>query len=50
MPTLGLADTSLVALAERSNTVAITTLDARHFRAVRPLAAGAAFRLLPSDR
>jgi predicted nucleic acid-binding protein len=47
---LGLADASLVALAERSNTVAIATLDARHFRAVRPLAAGAAFRLLPSDR
>jgi len=47
---LGLADASLVALVERSNTVAIATLDERHFRALRPLAAGAAFQLLPSDR
>jgi predicted nucleic acid-binding protein len=46
---LGLADASLVALAERHNTVDVATLDERHFRAVRPLAAGTAFRLLPSD-
>lgn len=46
---LGLADASLVALAERLETVDIATLDARHFRAVRPLAAGEAFRLLPID-
>jgi len=31
-------------------TVEIATLDERHFRAVRPLAAGDAFRLLPRDR
>jgi predicted nucleic acid-binding protein len=47
---LGLADASLVALAERLQTVEIATLDERHFRAVRPLASGAAFRLLPQDQ
>jgi len=47
---LGLADASLVVLAERLQTVQIATLDERHFRAVRPLAGGAAFRLLPHDR
>jgi predicted nucleic acid-binding protein len=46
---LGLADASLVVLAQRLKTVAIATLDERHFRAVRPLAAGNAFRLLPRD-
>lgn len=46
---LGLADASLVALAERFATIHIATLDERHFRAVRPLAAGDAFRLLPAD-
>ncbi|HEV7805520.1 MAG TPA: PIN domain-containing protein [Solirubrobacteraceae bacterium] len=46
---LGLADASLVALAERHGTVSVATLDERHFRAVRPLAGGAAFRLLPAD-
>lgn len=47
---LGLADASLVALADRLETVEIATLDERHFRAVRPLAGGAAFRLLPHDQ
>jgi predicted nucleic acid-binding protein len=46
---LGLADASLVALAERIGTIEIATLDERHFRAVRPLAGGKAFRLLPAD-
>ena len=46
---LGLADASLVALAQRLDTLDIATLDERHFRAVRPLAAGNAFRLLPAD-
>ena len=46
---LGLADASLVALAERLGTIGIATLDERHFRAVRPLAGGKAFRLLPAD-
>ncbi len=46
---LGLADASLVGLAERLRTVKIATLDERHFRAVRPLSGGPAFRLLPRD-
>ena len=46
---LGLADASLVALAERLGTIEIATLDERHFRIVRPLAGGKAFRLLPAD-
>jgi predicted nucleic acid-binding protein len=46
---LGLADASLVALAHRHNSVEVATLDERHFRALRPLAAGDAFRLLPID-
>jgi predicted nucleic acid-binding protein len=47
---LDLADASLVVLAQRCETVVIATLDERHFRAVRPLAGGSAFRLLPCDR
>jgi uncharacterized protein len=46
---VGLADASLVALAERLDTVDIASLDERHFRAVRPLTAGESFRLLPND-
>lgn len=46
---LGLADASLVALADHVGTDAIATLDERHFRAARPLR-GDAFRLLPVDR
>lgn len=47
---IGMTDASLVALAARVETTDIATFDARHFRAVRPLAAGSAFRLLPLDR
>lgn len=47
---LGLTDASLVALAEHVSTINIATLDERHFRAIRPLAGGDAFRLLPADR
>ncbi len=46
---IGLADASLVALARRVETVDIATLDERHFRVVRPLGSGEAFRLLPID-
>jgi uncharacterized protein len=46
---LGLADASLAALAERLGTIDIATLDERHFRVVRPLTGGNAFRLLPAD-
>lgn len=45
---LGLADASLVVLAERHGATDILTLDERHFRAlVGPR--GSPFRLLPSD-
>jgi len=47
---LGLADASLVVLAERVETVQIATFDERHFRTVRPLCGGDAFRVLPRDR
>jgi predicted nucleic acid-binding protein len=47
---LGLADASLVVLAQRVETIGIATLDERHFRAVRPLSGGDAFRVLPRDR
>jgi hypothetical protein len=45
---VGLADASLVVLAERYDTTRILTLDERHFRAIRPLHADA-FTLLPAD-
>ncbi|MFN8111894.1 MAG: PIN domain-containing protein [Solirubrobacterales bacterium] len=44
---LSLADASLVALAERVETVTVATLDRRHFLAVAPLAGGPAFQLRP---
>jgi predicted nucleic acid-binding protein len=47
---LGLADASLVVLAQRLETIDIATLGERHFRAVRPLCGGDAFRVLPRDR
>jgi len=45
---IGLADASLVVLAERYGTTRILTLDERHFRAIRPLHADT-FTLLPAD-
>jgi predicted nucleic acid-binding protein len=46
---IGLADASLVALAARLDTADIATFDERHFRAIQPENAAAAFRLLPID-
>lgn len=46
---LGLTDASLIALAARLETTRIASFDERHFRAVKPLAGGASFTLLPSD-
>ncbi len=46
---LGLADASLVVLAARLQTIHIATLDERHFRTLKPLSGGKAFRLLPAD-
>ena len=45
---LGLADCSLVVLAQRYQTQRLATLNSRHFRAVTPLQGGA-FILLPAD-
>ena len=46
---LGLTDASLVALADRYETLDVATVDHRHFRAVRSLERGQPFRLLPTD-
>ncbi len=46
---IGLADASVVVLAERYGTYDILTLDERHFRAMRPLTGRRSFRLLPAD-
>lgn len=46
---IGLTDASLVRLCDRVATVRIATFDERHFRAIRPLSGGPAFRLLPID-
>jgi predicted nucleic acid-binding protein len=45
---LGLADASLVVLAERYGTLDLLTLDERHFRAVSG-PGGRPFRILPAD-
>jgi uncharacterized protein len=45
---IGLADASIVVLAERHATREILTLDERHFRVLRG-PGGIAFRLLPAD-
>jgi predicted nucleic acid-binding protein len=45
---IGLADASIVVLADRYATNRILTLDERRFRALRPLAGGH-FTLLPAD-
>ena len=45
---IGLADASLVVLAERYDTTRLLTLDERHFGAIRPPHADA-FTLLPAD-
>ena len=46
---LGLADASLVVLAERHGTLNLLTLDERHFRVVLG-PGGRPFRLLPADQ
>jgi uncharacterized protein len=45
---LGLADCSVVVLAERYETRRLLSFDERHFRAVAPLQGGS-FELLPAD-
>jgi predicted nucleic acid-binding protein len=46
---VSLTDASLVALAHQLRTLDIATFDERHFRVLRPLDGGAAFRLVPTD-
>lgn len=46
---LGLTDASIVVEAARHKTTRILSLDHKHFRAVRPLAGGTSFTLLPRD-
>ena len=46
---IGLADASIVVLAERHRTSDVLTLDERHFRAFRVLGRRR-FRILPADR
>jgi uncharacterized protein len=45
---IGIADASIVVLAEKYGTTRVLTLDERHFRAMRPLHADA-FTILPAD-
>jgi uncharacterized protein len=45
---IGLADASIVVLAEKHQLVDVLTFDARHFRAMRG-PGGSPFRLLPDD-
>ena len=45
---IGLADASVVVLADRHSMTAVLTLDERHFRALRN-GRGSAFRILPAD-
>lgn len=46
---IGLTDASVAVIAARYRTVDLLSTDQRHFRAVRPLRGGEAFRLLPYD-
>jgi predicted nucleic acid-binding protein len=46
---IGLADASIVVLAQRHDTRDVLTLDERHFRALRA-SDGKRFRVLPADR
>jgi predicted nucleic acid-binding protein len=46
---IGLADASVAVVASRFRCLDVLTLDERHFRTIRPLRGGDAFRLLPAD-
>jgi uncharacterized protein len=46
---IGVTDASVAVVAARHRTVDLLCTDERHFRAMRPLRGGAAFRLLPAD-
>lgn len=46
---IDVTDASVAVLAARYRTVSLLSTDERHFRAIRPLRGGDAFRLLPYD-
>lgn len=46
---VGITDAANVVLAARHQTILMLTFDHRHFRVLRPLTGGKAFRLLPDD-
>lgn len=46
---IGVTDASVAVVAARYRTVTLLSIDERHFRAIRPLRGGDAFRLLPYD-
>jgi predicted nucleic acid-binding protein len=46
---VGIADVSIVVLADRYRTMWLLTLDQRHFRVLKPLWGADAFKLLPFD-
>lgn len=47
---IGVADASVAVVAGRYRTVDLLSTDERHFRAMRPVRGGDAFRLLPYDK
>lgn len=47
---IGITDASVAVVAARYRTLDLLSTDERHFRAIRPLRGGDAFRLLPYDR
>jgi uncharacterized protein len=47
---IGVSDASVAVIAAKYRTVDLLSTDERHFRTIRPLRGGEAFRLLPYDR
>lgn len=47
---ISITDASVAVIASRHRSVDLLCVDERHFRAIRPLRAGDAFRLLPYDQ
>lgn len=46
---IGVTDASVAVVAARYRTVDLLSVDERHFRTIRPVRGGEAFRLLPHD-
>lgn len=47
---IGVTDASVAVVAAKYRTVDLLSTDERHFRTIRPVRGGEAFRLLPHDR